>query len=62
MRRNIAVRAYSLYVALFVFAAAAAQAATPRAFDPSARQWWQTARQFFGMLRGVLDTIRIPIG
>ena len=62
MQKNLFVRANTLYITLFLFAASVAQAATPRTLDPSASPWWQVAKRIYTGYRGVLDVIRLPIG
>ena len=62
MQKNLFVRANTLYITLFLFAASIAQAATPRTLDPSVSPWWQAVKRIYTGYRAVLDVIKIPIG
>ena len=62
MRKNLVVRANTLYVTLFLFAATVAQAATPRTLDPSVSPWWQVVKRVYTGYRSIFDVLRVPVG
>ena len=62
MQKNLFVRANTLYITLFLFAASAAEAALPRTLDPSTSPWWQIVKRVYTGYRGVFDVIRFPVG
>jgi hypothetical protein len=59
MRKNLFVRANSLYITIFVLAASTAQAATPRTLDPQA---WSWVRHAYLLARRAFDVLQFPIG
>lgn len=62
MRRNLSIRAHSIYATLFLFAVAA-QAAAPRGLDPEVRRWtWEGIQRTFVVVRRIFDVVKMPIG
>ena len=62
MRKNLFVRANTLYITLFLFTASAAQAAMPRTLDPDATPWWPIVKRFYTGFRSVFDVLKFPTG
>lgn len=62
MQKNLFVRANTLYITLFLFAASVAEAAMPRTLDPSTSPWWQIVRRAYTGFRSVFDVLRVPVG
>ncbi len=63
MRKNLFVRAQSLYITTFLFAATVAQAARPRALDPNGpASTWEVIQRTFVIVRRAFDVIKLPIG
>ncbi len=63
MRKNLFVKAHSLYITGFLFAATVAQAARPRALDPNGPEsTWDVIQRTFVMVRRAFDVIKFPIG
>lgn len=62
MQKSLKVRAYSLYVTLFILSTTLAQAA-PRRFDPeNPGRIWDGMFRLLSNMRRAFDTIRLPIG
>jgi hypothetical protein len=61
MRKPLVVKAHSLYITFFLFAATVAQAA-PRALDPDGNTWWEFARRTVAAVRRAFDVLQFPIG
>lgn len=63
MRKNLFVRAQSLYITVFLFAATVAQAARPRALNPDGPETtWEVIQRTFLIVRRAFDVVRLPIG
>ncbi|HEY0593188.1 MAG TPA: hypothetical protein VGF40_15560 [Thermoanaerobaculia bacterium] len=62
MRKNLFVRAQSLYITVFLLAATVAQA-RPRALNPDGPEsTWEVIQRTFVIVRRAFDVVRIPIG
>jgi hypothetical protein len=62
MRKTLFVRAQSLYITVFLFAAAVVQA-RPRALTPDGHEsTWEVIQRTFVIVRRAFDVVRIPIG
>lgn len=62
MQKSLKVRAYSIYVTLFILSTTLAQAA-PRRIDPdNPVRIWDSIYRLLSNFRRAWDTIQIPIG
>ena len=62
MNKALKVRAYSLYVTVFILSTTLAQAA-PRRLDPeNPGRIWDGMFRLFATMRRAFDTIHLPIG
>lgn len=62
MQKNLKVRAYSLYVTLFILSTTLAQAAPRRIDHENPGAIWEGVIRLFSAVRRCWDTIQIPIG
>ena len=67
MRKNLSVKAYSLYITLFLSAAALAQArplrALDRGLDPDPQLTiWEILQRTYVIARRAFDVLKFPIG